>query len=78
MLKKLNRSSIANAGELNFLFTEIIKQYMETHTKNYQTMNDIVGALTSCKDEFYRRIVSPYEEQKIIENGDVYIPVEID
>lgn len=72
LLIELNHSSISNPGELNYLFTEIIKQYMENHTKNYQMLNDVVGALDCCKSEFKRRVVDPYEDTKIKLNGDVY------
>ncbi len=57
---------------MNFLFTEIIKQYLVTHTQNYQTYNDIVGALECCMMELYRRRISFYEDEKINENGDVW------
>jgi hypothetical protein len=39
---------------------------------SYQTINDIVGALEGAKLEFYRRVAVPYEDKKIIENGDVF------
>ena len=39
---------------------------------SYKTCNDITGALINCEHEFYRRVVAPYEDKKIIENGDVY------
>lgn len=60
------------AGELNYLITDICKYYFKTCGSNYQTINDIVGALESAKLEFYRRVVSPYEDIKIKQNGDVY------
>lgn len=63
---------IKNPGQLNYLFTLLIKQYIEQNKENYQTYNDIIGALESCKQELYRRKISPYEDRKIIENGDVY------
>lgn len=59
------------AGELNFLITTIIKDYYDDNPC-YQQINDIVGALEGAKLEFYRRVAAPYEEIKIIENGDVY------
>ena len=61
-----------NAGELNYILTHIIKFYWES-TGNYQGINDIVGALEGAKAEFQRRIVIPYEDEKILENGDVYV-----
>ena len=60
------------AGELNFVLTWVIKRYMEHKGLSYATINDIIGALEGAKTEFYRRVVVPYEDQKIKENGDVY------
>ena len=60
-----------NAGEINYLITTILNDYW-LRNKNYQGINDIVGALEGAKLEFYRRIAVPYEENKIEENGDVY------
>ncbi len=64
-------SRARTAGELNYQFTEIIKEYWEC-SGNYQGINDIIGALEGAKLEFYRRIAAPYEDIKIQENGDVY------
>jgi hypothetical protein len=62
----------ANPGELNFQLSVIVRLYMAAHVLNYQTINDIIGALESAKAEFQRRVVAPYEDQKLKENGDVY------
>lgn len=61
------------AGELNFAFTDLIQNYLNTNSLNYQTINDIVGALEGAKAEFQRRVVNPYEDIKIKENGDCYL-----
>lgn len=62
-----------NAGQLNYAITMLIGAYIRDFNGiNYQTINDIVGALEGAKQEFYRRIVVPYEDAKIKENGDVY------
>ena len=61
-----------NGGDLNFLFSNIIRNYIWFHGSNYQRINDVVGALEGAKLEFYRRIVTPYEDNKIEENGDVF------
>lgn len=66
------KESPKNAGELNFILTLVCRYYFETTTANYQAINDIIGALEGCKLEFYRRLVAPYENKKIKENGDVY------
>lgn len=61
-----------NSGELNFVLTIIVQEYFKVNGGRYQQINDIVGALEGAKLEFYRRIVGPYEDKKIQENGDVY------
>lgn len=61
----------SNAGELNYVFTRIAENYLKCGD-SYQKFNDIIGALEGCKLELYRRVVSPYEDTKIKENGDVY------
>lgn len=61
-----------SAGELNYLFTILAKSYWRFRGQNYQAFNDIIGALEGCKLELYRRMVAPYEDTKIEENGDVY------
>lgn len=57
-------------GELNFLVTACAHFYVKQHGLNYQTLNDVVGALESAKAEFQRRVVAPFEDAKIAENGD--------
>jgi hypothetical protein len=76
-IRQLDRETIKaghvpeTAGELNYLFTEIIKNYMGPN-ENYQRYNDVLGALEGCKLEVYRRKIAPYEDIKIKENGDVW------
>ncbi len=72
ILKALNHSHISDGGELNFVLTEVVKQYLLTHPKKYDTFNTVVGSLESCKLELYRRLIAPYESEKIASNGDVY------
>jgi hypothetical protein len=73
-LQKLSHAALG-AGELNYKFTQLIVNYAIDHGLSYETINDIVGALEGAKAEFYRRVVVPYEDKKITENGDVYDPV---
>jgi hypothetical protein len=60
-----------NAGDLNYAITMILKHYLEKKGECYATHNEIVGMLECCKQEWIRRQVSPYEDEKIKENGDV-------
>lgn len=74
----VQRSTLANGdspetpGELTYLLTRTIQEYRDTNGDSYATFNDILGALDGCGREFYRRVVAPYEDTKIAENGDVY------
>jgi Domain of unknown function (DUF6899) len=61
-----------NAGELNFAITKLLQSYLRFTGRSYQAFNDITGALENAKIEFYRRVVTPYEMEKILENGDAY------
>lgn len=61
-----------NAGELNYILTNVVLSYYQRYGPGYQYLNDILGALEGAKLEFYRRVAAPYEDKKIIENGDVY------
>lgn len=38
----------------------------------YTVYNRAMGVLDCVAREFYRRKVAPYEDKKILENGDVY------
>ena len=62
----------ANSGELNFMITELVTLYIKAHEKKYATLNEAIGALECAKLELYRRVLSPYEDKKIKQNGDVY------
>jgi len=60
-------------GELNFEFSVLIEDYLKANWPvNYQVLNDVLGALSGAAAEFNRRVVVPYEETKLAENGDVY------
>ncbi len=59
------------AGTLNYLFTRLSLEYMKIKGLRYQNGNDVMGALEGAKLEFYRRVLSPYEDFTILKNGDV-------
>lgn len=59
-------------GELNYVLTATMRNYFEHSGANYQAINDVLGALEGAKLEFARRAVAPYEDEKILENGDIY------
>lgn len=59
-------------GELNFVVTRAALEFLEGSSLSYERLNAALGAIECAKLELYRRIVGPYEDGKIAENGDVF------
>lgn len=57
-----------NAGELTYQFYALAVGY---GASRYAEFAEVVAALEAAKLEFYRRHVAPYEDRKMLENGDV-------
>ena len=55
-------------GEMNYVVTKIVK---EVYPLRYFHLNKAIGVLECIKQEFYRRVAAPYEDEKIRESGDV-------
>jgi len=60
-----------NEGNMNYAISQLIIQVYGP-TYKYRDVNDIVGMLECAKLEFYRKVASPYEDEKESENGKVY------
>lgn len=60
------------AGDINYLITRILLTYLEKNGYRYKDINEVMGILECVKQEFYRRVVAPYEEQRKKERGDVF------
>lgn len=69
---RLRVPTLRTPGELNYVLTMVCRDYWLETAQNYQALNDIIGALEGAKLELYRRLVAPYEDRKIAENGDVW------
>jgi hypothetical protein len=69
--KRLKESYPVTSGELNYVITKIINEYVGGR-RSYSVYNEIIGVLECAKQEFYRRVVSLYEDKKKEDNGDVY------
>lgn len=63
---------LENAGEVNYAITSLVDNYLQYNTRCYRTINEMIGALECAKLELYRRVAAPYEDTKIIYNGDAY------
>lgn len=55
-------------GSINYAVTKLIKN---VYPQKYFHFNRALGVLTAITQELYRKIVGPYEDAKIKENGDV-------
>ena len=55
---------------MNYAITRLISTLYRS--SSYGVLNRAIGVIESVKQEFYRRVVGPYEGHKKAENGDVY------
>lgn len=60
----------ASAGKLNYAVTRMVINIMGP--PKYWKVALFSGVLSNIASEFYRKLVGPYEDKKIAENGDVY------
>lgn len=55
-------------GDLNYILFKFCKYQVEPGYNNYK---NFCGELRQCATEIERKILAPYEDSKIEENGDV-------
>ena len=67
----IDSGGISN-GDLNYLFSRLAEMYIKYHGLSYNTGSDVIKAFECAKLEFYRRILAPYEDTKLTQNGDIY------
>ncbi len=66
-----------DAGELNYAITALVDRFLKDKNGfRYADLNEAIGAIECAKFELYRRVAAPYEDQKIVEAGDVYTSIE--
>jgi hypothetical protein len=64
-----------NRGELNYAMTRLCCLTLLKFTDaRYEDREAIRGTIACVGDEWYRRVLVNYEDDKITENGDVYEP----
>ena len=69
--------NILSVGDMNYCISTLISNFLEDIDKvegkvGYYHYNQLIGVLECAKLELYRRLVTPYEDIKITDNGDVY------
>ena len=60
-------------GDVTYCIYKIVINYLAKSNTSYSRLALCLGILESAKQEFYRRLVAPYEDKKCGENGDVNI-----
>lgn len=82
-IKKQQRTKIDKAlaplllmdeGELNYAACQLFMRYIDSQEGaiSYKKLQAGIGALTEASAEIRRRILTGYEHQKVIENGDIF------
>lgn len=57
---------------LNYCISTLLSKSLAAQGTNYRKINELIGVLECAKLELYRRVASPYEDEKKDSNGDVY------
>lgn len=58
-----------HVGQLNYIVTRICHNWILKFGKRYAHINSVMGVLSCVTHELYRVVASPYENEKIRENG---------
>ena len=58
-------------GNLNYVISSLVVKAFAGN-RRYAEANKLMGVLSSVAAEFYRMDVAPYEDEKRLEQGDVY------
>lgn len=69
VIHKLDRADW-HPGHINFVIYSILKAAW-IRNASYTNGNKLLGVLDGVGKEFYRRLLAPYEDEKMDENGDV-------
>ena len=68
IVNEMKRLNVKANGDLNYILFAFCKRFIEPSYNNYK---NFCGELRQCATEIERKILAPYEDQKILENGDV-------
>lgn len=69
---------VSSDGDLNYVITRMAEERLwqrleyDWDNVNYEDIAAVYGTLQAAAAEYYRRVVVPYEERKMAENGDVF------
>lgn len=69
---RISKMHTSRPGDMNYAISALIRKVYGEKLK-YHECAEVISALECAKMEFYRRRVAPYEDKKILENGDIYL-----
>jgi hypothetical protein len=62
---------ITSKGELNYTICEIVGRLIISTKISYTNISEWIDAVDGAENELRRRLLDPYEDKKIQENGDL-------
>jgi hypothetical protein len=68
VIEAMNEAGVQANGDLNYILYKFCKDSVKPSYNNYK---NFCGELRQCATEIERRLLGPYEDEKIKENGDV-------
>ena len=68
VVNEMKENDVTANGDLNYILYAYCKRYVKPSFNNYK---NFCGELRQCATEIERRLLGPYEDTKIKENGDV-------
>jgi hypothetical protein len=68
VVEQMKKAGVAANGDLNYILYAFCKRNVKPSYNNYK---NFCGELRQCATEIERRLLGPYENTKIIENGEV-------
>ena len=68
IVSRMVQAGVEANGDLNYILYAFCKRHV---TPSYNNYKNFCGELRQCATEIERRLLGPYEDTKIEENGDV-------
>lgn len=68
---KVLAGEVNSEGELNYCIYKLSMLFIERIGESYSNLSMCSSAMEHAKLEWYRKMLVPYEEEKIRENGDI-------
>jgi hypothetical protein len=68
---KIILHSLISTGDMNYLITKMVHNFLDEKGVSYKNINEMIGVLECAKLELYRKIASPYEDEKEKTNGKI-------